>query len=406
MDNRNLDLNIPLDSNQPGQETTPIIENEVQPNLVGNSPKVTKIITYVLVLVIIFISGAFGIRVYQEKTAKEPEAKPSLTPSPSVLPLISPTKIPASPIPVEWKNYQNEKYGYSINYPNIWFDLPNYGAPDNDKYFSNKNITSPMEGGLEDTWATVRVNKNSDYFGKIFLGEIGMVLKSGINTTKLANLTIGDYAAAKYSEETSSDLATEYGYSIVYAIKKDEEVYTLSFSTVSKAVAEKNSWLYDQMANSFKFLPNSWKVYESKVYGFTVRYPYEWIVKEFEERKFDSEGAKGNVIHAIGFGTEKSVPGGMIWQVSVHDITGEPNSQIEQLIGEIGIQFVPDRVEKREQVMLLGNPVTKVIITTSQEADWYTESVIFTGKKEIFIIGNGAVKNNKFEDFYLSFKYL
>jgi len=45
----------------------------------------------------------------------------------------------------------------------------------------------------------------------------------------------------------------------------------------------------------------------------------------------------------------------------------------------------------------------KVIVTTSQNDDWYSESIVFEHQGTIFEIGNGAVLDNRFDAFYTSF---
>lgn len=49
-----------------------------------------------------------------------------------------------------WNGYHSEKWGYTVDYPATWYDLPNLGAPGTEKYFANeKHIGSPigMDGG-------------------------------------------------------------------------------------------------------------------------------------------------------------------------------------------------------------------------------------------------------------------
>ena len=76
------------------------------------------------------------------------------------------------------------------------------------------------------------------------------------------------------------------------------------------------------------------------------------------------------------------------------------------MIGEIGDQFGSDRYETRENIVFNNISALKVIVTTSQFPDWYSVSIIFEHNGEVFRISNGAIKDDKFDLFYKSFKFL
>ncbi len=61
----------------------------------------------------------------------------------------SPSQLPTSDPTDSWKTYSSSEWGYSLKYPQDWLDLPNFGAPDTEKYFSNENVGSPLS--LNDT---------------------------------------------------------------------------------------------------------------------------------------------------------------------------------------------------------------------------------------------------------------
>jgi len=79
------------------------------------------------------------------------------------------------------------------------------------------------------------------------------------------------------------------------------------------------------------------------------------------------------------------------------------DTTIERLIGDIGHQLESDRTEVRECVYLDGTAAIKVTVTTGQLEDWYSESIIFEHQGTIFEIGNGAVRDDRFEAFTSSF---
>src|SRR5690349_19757752 len=59
-----------------------------------------------------------------------------------------------------WKTYISARWGYSIDYPTSWYDLPNHGAPDTQKYFSNENVGAPLQMSASGVWETIDVEPN------------------------------------------------------------------------------------------------------------------------------------------------------------------------------------------------------------------------------------------------------
>jgi hypothetical protein len=57
-----------------------------------------------------------------------------------------------------WKTYTSAKWGYTIKYPQDWIELPNYGAPDTEKYFSNQNVGAPSELDKAGIYFAISVN--------------------------------------------------------------------------------------------------------------------------------------------------------------------------------------------------------------------------------------------------------
>ena len=89
--------------------------------------------------------GAFELEVAEPSVTQTPAP---ITPSPVVIPN------PAA----EWTDYLSEKWGYRISYPPGWYDLPNFGAPDEQKYFSNQPVRAPLEMNESGVWMTISVS--------------------------------------------------------------------------------------------------------------------------------------------------------------------------------------------------------------------------------------------------------
>jgi hypothetical protein len=207
-----------------------------------------KVNTRTILIVVILVIGVLSGVIIIDKSKRENGQQ---------MTNVSPTVVPTDAASVDgWKNYQNQKYGYSIEYPGEWFSLENSGAPDTEKYFSNKNVGAPLEMGEGGVWVTITSAKTSDSVEKLFTsnpGKIPQQQNSGHNTTKVANLTINNQPAVKLINETKPGTGTEYAYIVTYDIKREDTVISISFLTSSKVVADENMEIYDNMARSLRF---------------------------------------------------------------------------------------------------------------------------------------------------------
>jgi hypothetical protein len=56
-----------------------------------------------------------------------------------------------------WLTYTHPRWGYSLRYPDAWFDLDNFGVPDSQKYFSNERVGAPLQLDQNGIWLTIGV---------------------------------------------------------------------------------------------------------------------------------------------------------------------------------------------------------------------------------------------------------
>lgn len=69
----------------------------------------------------------------------------------------------ASPIStVGWRTYSSPKWAYSIEYPPVWLQIPNHGAPDTETYFSNENVGPPDQMDANGIYVAISVNRKTD----------------------------------------------------------------------------------------------------------------------------------------------------------------------------------------------------------------------------------------------------
>jgi hypothetical protein len=131
---------------------------------------------------------------------------------------------------------------------------------------------------------------------------------------------------------------------------------------------------------------SNWQLYEDDDRGFQFRYPEGWRVEVFDGWVGLGPGEMGEDVQ---------------WGVRFFDSS---DVTIEQVIDDIGRQFVPDRTEVRGCIYVDGMAAIKVLVTTSQIEDWYSESIVFEHQGTIYEIGNGAVDDERFQAFYGGFR--
>jgi hypothetical protein len=130
---------------------------------------------------------------------------------------------------------------------------------------------------------------------------------------------------------------------------------------------------------------SDWQVLRHQERGFQLSYPDGWRLEEHDSWVGVGPAEMGEDVQ---------------WGVRFFDSS---DTTIEKVISDVGRQFGSDRTEARECVYLDGTAAIKVIVTTSQIDDWYSETIVFEHQGTIFQIGNGAVLDNRFEAFYTSF---
>ncbi|MBA7493662.1 Foldase protein PrsA [subsurface metagenome] len=132
-----------------------------------------------------------------------------------------------------------------------------------------------------------------------------------------------------------------------------------------------------------------WQIFTDSKAGYTIKYPSDWRRVDFE--------------NGIGVGPQE-IREDILWGLWFYDSSQKSKYGI---IREIGRQFYETgRFEERENIRFNNIQALKIIVTPSQYPDWYSESIIIEYGGKIFRIGNGAVKDDKFELFYKSFKFI
>lgn len=150
----------------------------------------------------------------------------------------------------DWNNYSNSKYGYSIKYPKDWFNLPNQGAPDTHKYFSNENVGAPLEIGSDGIFIAIEVNENNNGLSlSEWASKAPGNSKSKISNVK--NIVINDILAIQQLEDFTKAEGTESGYSLATYLMKGNTVYSIKGLTFNSTASDKYKEEYNLMVGSF-----------------------------------------------------------------------------------------------------------------------------------------------------------
>jgi hypothetical protein len=125
-----------------------------------------------------------------------------------------------------WNHYHSEKWGYSIEYPPGWFELPNYGAPDTEKYFGNeKDMGSPISIdaravllSLSTLTAGCRVTPTGNIDGTARLKVNGQTV------TRVTGFLGGSQSEAYWSSQASIPNGTVcFGFAFVFGNKSTRD---------------------------------------------------------------------------------------------------------------------------------------------------------------------------------------
>jgi hypothetical protein len=144
-----------------------------------------------------------------------------------------------------------------------------------------------------------------------------------------------------------------------------------------------------------------WQNYIGAGGVYTIKYPAGWRQVE--------------TVNFTGFGPIE-IGEDTLMGVSIYDTSDKTRAKVK---ADIGKQFA-DRRQTSEALFVAGLKAEKVVTTTPSYPDWYEESIFIASDNRLYVIGNGAQRNEQlqkmlqqrmsnpttmtFEDFYHSFR--
>ena len=157
---------------------------------------------------------------------------PSATPSPSHMAQLG------------WKTYVSARWGYSIDYPTSWYDVPNHGAPDTQKYFSNEDVGAPLQMSASGVYETITIGQNQtepcapSWASRMAIRQYPITL-DGVSTTRyVVNFTPS---------------GTEASYLVGVWVGHSGSCYGITFQSKNPSARDANIDVADQAIASFQF---------------------------------------------------------------------------------------------------------------------------------------------------------
>lgn len=271
----------------------------------------------IILILAIIIGGAVWIGGKDIKLPKQVQKQETK----KEVPANDKTNETAGPVPSEVEGrqtYQNEKAGFSVEYPKDWGPVKTevFREAISGKgeefyvYFSNKNFIitgkttdyQPWEGN-EDPYA------GTDPFQyckklEISIGDCKKindnisVVNYGNKTDEMApgptKIILMRNAFIRNSSNKYAGLAISYN----FPDYQNENLDNMSIEEINGIIKEQTSKFaendvinFDKIISTFKFIDSTdtadWQTYRNEEYGFEVKYPVDWKINEADGEKYD-----------------------------------------------------------------------------------------------------------------------
>lgn len=192
----------------------------------------------------------------------------SISPTPTSFPI--PTKDPTA----DWKTYINPENGYLIKYPPTWKLKENDGGA----FFSPNEIIF-----IEGPAAPVEIEVKKNLFAEKEIADY----KKSYKYTNFSdeNIFIGNVLVRKTMGivDSSMPYIGNYHHGLVF-IPKGKDIILIQYFERPEVSIE----LFNQIVSTFKLTESvkdisNWKLYKNNKYGFSFKYPSNWIARSIED---------------------------------------------------------------------------------------------------------------------------
>lgn len=255
------------------QNNQKIGQNPVsQPVITPEKPKANFLMLggIVLACFVLFGFGGYYLGKQSSNSRQYPNNEQSQL-GPTATPTTTPTSQQASNSVTDWKTYTNQKYNFSIQYPND-FKTNEITSQFDDTFVGITNQQTERERGVDDDKMAISIitggkdfKRTDFYYGgyewtKSILESLSNV-QNGVNKdhkydtiTKLGDINVAGFTGVKYKAIPKQGTATEGFSTINVALMKGDKTFLISGYTgndiliFNKPYAE----IFDQVVNTFK----------------------------------------------------------------------------------------------------------------------------------------------------------
>lgn len=204
--------------------------------------------------------------------------------------------------------YKNDILNYSIRIPKDWTIKDNQGVfigipGEAVFYYPGHDPNLPFGSGIAIFAAKSKVGVRLSYKGdfKQALNEKSSS-GEGDHVFKLGNSKVAGLDAVQFVNRTLPGDATETFYEVItWMVYKDMNYYFEFFG--DEELIKQNLQVYNNILSTFNFLnqnqvdTSNWEIYTNTKYGYSIKYPDNWIVNESDSNGINivgmGKGSKG-----------------------------------------------------------------------------------------------------------------